>query len=596
MTAQHSPLARLRQAMQQHQLDGWIAPSADPHLSEYLPEHWQTRRWLSGFTGSVGTLAVTATQASLWVDSRYWEQAAEQLNGSGISLGKLGTGQTHIDWLINNLPTGATVGAAADGLSLSAQRQLERAFAAKSIQLCSASDIVADIWSQRPPLPAAPIYPHAGEFVVQSATQKLAKIRRAMQEKGANAHLISSLDDIAWLTNLRGSDVPYNPVFLAHLLIENDSATVFVEPSKLNAQCSALLDEAGIRVADYHAVTDRMAALQGGLLLDPNKVAISTLAKLPAQVTLIEAINPSTYLKAMKSAQEIAFIRQAMVEDGVALAGFFAELEQLIAENKAFTELDISEMLIKHRSHRPHYISPSFNTIAGFNANAALPHYSATAEHFSRIEGNGVLLIDSGAQYHTGTTDITRVIAIRNASDAQKRDFTYVLKAHIALAQAIFPEGILSPMLDAICRQPLWQAQREYGHGTGHGIGYVLNVHEGPQVISYHAAPQPQHAMRAGMLTSNEPGLYRPQRWGIRIENLVVNQPVEQPQEHEFGTFLCFETVTLCPIDTRLIDKSLLNQNEIDWLNNYHRTVRDKLAPHCEGRAKEWLLDNTAAI
>ncbi|WP_373100021.1 MULTISPECIES: aminopeptidase P family protein [Pasteurellaceae] len=596
MTNQHSPLARLRQAMQQQQLDGWIAPSADPHLSEYLPEHWQARRWLSGFTGSVGTLAVTATQASLWVDSRYWEQAAQQLNGSGITLGKLGTGQTHIDWLTQALPANAVVGIAADGLSLSARRQLEQAFAARSIRLCTSRDLIADIWQDRPPLPTNSVYPHAAEFVVQSGAEKLARIRAVMQEKGANAHLISSLDDIAWLTNLRGSDVPYNPVFLAHLLIEEHNATLFIDQRKLNEPCSALLDDAGIQVADYHAVTDSLAQLHGALLLDPNKVAISTLATLPAHVKLIEAINPSTCFKAMKSAQEIAFIRQAMLEDGVALAGFFAEFEHIMAQHHALTELDISEMLIKHRSQRPHYISPSFNTIAGFNANAAQPHYSATPEHASKIEGNGVLLIDSGAQYHCGTTDITRVVAVGEVSDAQKRDFTYVLKAHIALAQAVFPDGILAPMLDAICRQPLWQAQREYGHGTGHGVGYCLNVHEGPQVISYHAAPQPQHAMRAGMLTSNEPGLYRPNRWGIRIENLVVNQPVAHAQESEFGQFLCFETVTLCPIDTRLIDKSLLNQNEIDWLNNYHRTVRDKLAAHCEGEAKDWLLKNTAPL
>ena len=320
------------------------------------------------------------------------------------------------------------------------------------------------------------------------------------------------------------------------------------------------------------------------------------MAQLPDSVRLVESINPSTLFKSIKSAADIAHIRETMRQDGAALCGFFAELEQKLANGETVTELDIDTLLLAHRSRRPHFISPSFNTIAGYNANGALPHYSATPEANAVISGNGLLLIDSGGQYQGGTTDITRVMPVGTPTAAQKRDFTLVLKAHIALAQAVFPENTLSPMLDAICRAPLWQAQCDYGHGTGHGVGYFLNVHEGPQVISYHAAPNPNHAMKAGMFTSNEPGLYRPQQWGIRIENLVINQPVEQPAETAFGRFLCFETVTLCPIDTRLVDTALMTAAETEWLNRYHAEVREKLLPLVEGAARAWLEERTAAV
>ncbi|MDO4222870.1 MAG: aminopeptidase P family protein [Acinetobacter sp.] len=596
MTSVTQRLAALRQALKTHGLNAWIVPSADPHLSEYFPDHWDTRSWLSGFTGSVGTLVVTEQKASLWVDSRYFEQATHQLQGSGIDMDKLGFGKTHIDWLVENVAENGTVGVAPDMLSLAAKRALETAFTTKNIRLQATQDIVNDFWTDRPALPKAKIYPHEVRYVSETAASKLARVRQAMQEKHADAHLISSMDDIAWLTNLRGSDVSYNPVFLAHLLISHEQATLFVDAEKLATAEQNALQQAGIQIADYHQVANALAHIQGKLLLDPNKVAISTLQQLTDDVQLVESINPSTLFKSVKSPQDIAFIREAMIEDGVALCGFFAELEQKIANNDPLNELDISDMLIAHRSQRAGYISPSFGTIAGFNANGALPHYSATPEAYSEIQGNGLLLIDSGAQYQSGTTDITRVVAIRDVNAQQKRDFTLVLKAHIALATTVFPEGILSPMIDAICRKPLWEAQCDYGHGTGHGVGYFMNVHEGPQVISYHAMPNPNHAFKAGMFTSNEPGLYRPGKWGIRIENLVINQPVAQPQETEFGSFLYFETVTLCPIDTRLVEPSLMTAQEIQWLNDYHAEVRAKLESRTEGDAKAWLIQATEAI
>jgi peptidase, M24 family len=589
-------LQALRQAMKENGFDAWIIPSADPHLSEYLPEHWQARVAFSGFTGSVGTLVVTAHAATLWVDSRYWEQASKQLNGSSIELGKLGLGKTHIDWLLEQLADNTTVGVAPDMLSIAAKRQLETALVHKNISLNHQQDIVTTIWTERPSLPHETIYPHHATFVDVTAQDKLAKVREFMREKGADWHLISSLDDIAWLTNLRGNDVSYNPVFLSYLLINHDNATLFVDNAKLSNTERALLNHAGIEIAEYTDIVNAIADVSGSLLFDPNKTAVATLQKLSPNVKWIEHINPSTFFKSQKTTKEIAHIREAMVQDGIALCGFFAELEQKLANGESVNELDISDMLIAHRSQREHYVSPSFNTIAGFNANGALPHYSATAESYSEIKGQGLLLIDSGGQYHTGTTDITRVIAIGMPTPEQKHDFTLVLKAHIALAQAIFPENLPAPMLDAICRAPMWQAQCDYGHGTGHGVGYFLNVHEGPQVISYHANPQPHHAMKAGMFTSNEPGLYRPNKWGIRIESLVINQKVEQVQETEFGNYLYFETVTLCPIDTRLVEKSLLNDNEIAWLNAYHEKVRLALQDHVNGIAHTWLIQATKAI
>lgn len=589
-------LSALRAQLDQHSLDAWIAPTADPHLSEYLPEHWQSRVWLSGFTGSAGTLVITKTAAALWADSRYWEQAAVQLAGSEIELGKLGTGGNHVQWLLQHLPDGARVGIAGDMLSLAELRHVQAAFAARNITLHYADDIVAKIWHERPALPQEPVFVHEAPFAPESAADKLARVRNVMREKGASHHLVSSLDDIAWITNLRGSDVPFNPVFLAHLLIGEHDATLFVDERKLDGKVQAALNEAGIRTAPYETAAQAVGRLTQPLLLEPAKVALSTLEHLPESVRLIEDMNPSTHFKGCKSPAEQEYIRQAMVQDGIALCGFFAELERDLAAGETVTEYDIDARLYQHRSQREHFISASFGTIAGFNANGAMPHYSAPEHGSSTIEGQGLLLIDSGAQYLTGTTDITRVIPIGAPTAAQKRDFTLVLKAHIALATAVFPEGILSPLLDAICRKPLWAAQCDYGHGTGHGVGYFLNVHEGPQRIAYQVPAVPHHAMREGMYTSNEPGLYRPQQWGIRIENLVLNQKVAAPQETAFGEYLYFETVTLCPIDTRLVDTALLTEEERGWLNDYHAKVRAQLEPHVSGEAKAWLIERTEAV
>lgn len=590
-------LSSLRALMRQHELSAWIIPTADPHLSEYLPEHWQARDYFSGFTGSAGVLVVQPETAQLWTDFRYWTQAEAELSGSGIVLMKQENGANHINDLAQKQPENAQIGIAPDMLSLADQRRFQAAFTTKNIVLWHERDLAAEVWGKaRPALPTASVYAQKAEFVPQSAAEKLARVREKMREFGVTHHLISALDDIAWLTNLRGNDIAFNPVFLSHLLIGEHEATLFVSPDKISADIQTALDAAQIRVQPYENVNDCVAQLSGCLLLDPAKIAVATVQKQPENLKIVEASNPSTQFKAEKSVAEIANIRAAMVQDGIALCGFFAELEQKWARGDDFDEYDISGLLLKHRSQREHFVSESFGTIAGFNENGAMPHYSAAKTGSLKITGNGLLLIDSGGQYHTGTTDITRVVPIGTPSAAQIRDFTLVLKAHIALATTVFPEGISSGQIDAICRKPLWQAQCDYGHGTGHGVGYFLNVHEAPQRISYHAPNSPVYAMREGMLTSNEPGLYRPNQWGIRIENLVVNQRVPQPKETAFGDYLYFETVTLCPIDTRLVDVAMLNVEERAWLNAYHADVREKLLPHVEGAARDWLLERTVAI
>ena len=594
---------KLRHALVEQDLTAIIVPSADPHLSEYLPEYWQARLWLSGFTGSVGTLVVTADFAGLWTDSRYWVHAAEQLDGTGIGLEKLAPGQpNHIDWLAAHLQEGDSVAIDGNVLSIAEQDRLLSAFDASDITLITDRDVLADIWTDRPALPKAKLYAHDAKFVAQSAAEKLAAVREGMTAAGATHHLLSSLDDIAWLTNLRGDDVDYNPVFLAHVLIDEAQATLFIDTHKVSTEIAQGLQENGFTLADYEAIQDALGALTPNdlLLLDPSKVAVGTLSKMVDDVGFIEQMAPSTLLKSVKSAADIDHVREAMRQDGAALCEFFAEFEQRLANGERLSELDVDSMLIEVRSKQPHYVSPSFPTIAGFNDNGALPHYRATEESFSYLDvkdgEGGLLLIDSGAQYQNGTTDITRVVGIGQVNDAHKQDFTTVLKAHIALAKAHFPDGIASPLIDAICRAPLWQAQMDYGHGTGHGVGYFLNVHEGPQVIAYSASMPKERAMKAGMISSNEPGLYREGQWGIRIENLMVNTRVANPAESAFGNFLYFETLTYCPIDTRLIEPAFLTQLEKDWLNDYHRHVYTQLNDRVTGAAHDWLTERTQAI
>lgn len=590
-------IAALRDVLARHGVSALLVPSADPHLSEYLPERWQGRAWASGFTGSVGTLVVTPDFAGLWVDSRYWVQADAELAGSGIARMSLpASGSTaHVDWLAANLPEGGVLAVDGDVLGLSAARALKAALTKRRITVKTDVDLASEAWRDRPGLPAAPVAEHALAYAIVSRAEKLARLRAAMESKGATHHLVSTVDDVAWLLNLRGADVDYNPVFLAHALVCPSEVVLFTTESKVAPELRARLAEDGVRVAPYEATKSALAALPDGaaLLVDPARVTLGMVEAAPPHVRLVEAANPTVLFKACKTPEQLAHVRRTMEQDGAALCEMFAWLEGALARGETVTELTIDAQVTAARARRPGFVQPSFATIAGWNANGAMPHYRATEASHSTIAGDGLLLVDSGGQYQGGTTDITRVVAVRAVSDAQKRDVTAVLKGMIQLSMARFPRGTRGGLLDALARAPIWATLADYGHGTGHGVGYFLAVHEGPQGISPGAAALPHTGLEPGMITSNEPGLYRPGRWGVRIENLVLTIPAGTS---EFGEFLAFETLTLCPIDTRCVDASLLDARERAWLDAYHAEVRARLSPHVEGDALAWLVRATTPL
>ncbi|MBK9362066.1 MAG: aminopeptidase P family protein [Rubrivivax sp.] len=590
---------RLREVLTAEGVQALLVPSSDPHLSEYLPGRWQGREWFSGFSGSMGTLVVTVDQAALFADSRYWVQAEAELAGTGIGLEKIPTGNAsaHVDWLAAHVPAGAVVAVDGQVLGLAAAQALKTALDKARIVLRTDLDLLDRVWPERPALPTAPVYEHRAPHASTPRAAKLAVVRQGMARHQATHHFVSTVDDIAWITNLRGSDVSYNPVFLAHLLIDANAATLFVGDGKVDAALRAALAADGVQLAAYAQAPQALAALGAGsvLLVDPKRVTFGLRQAVPAGVAVVEAINPSTLAKSRKTAEEAAYVREAMAEDGAAMCEFYAEFEASMARGEHWDELKVDERLSAARARRAGFVGLSFSTIAGFNANGAMPHYRATPESFARIEGDGLLLIDSGGQYQGGTTDITRVWPIGTPSAAMQRDYTLVLKGTMALSRTRFPRGTLSPMLDAIARAPLWAEGVEFGHGTGHGVGYFLNVHEGPQSISK-AIPTPEMAMEPGMITSIEPGVYRPGQWGVRIENLVLNVPAATPEGATFAEFLEFETLTLCPIDTRCIARSLLRADEVAWLNAYHASVRERLAPRVSGQALAWLQARTQPL
>ncbi|MHC1479312.1 aminopeptidase P family protein [Frateuria aurantia] len=581
----------LRARMQAHQVQACIVPSADPHFSEYLPPHWQARVWLSGFTGSAGTLVVCADHAGVWTDGRYFVQAESELEGSGIELMKLRVPHTaeHVEWLLEHLGPGATVAVVADSISLAGRDRLQQQLEARGMALRTDLDLPAEVWDGRPALPRAPVFVHELALAGASRTDKLIRIKQAMQPHGASHHLVSSLDDIAWITNLRGSDVECNPVFLSHLLIAAEGpATLFTDLGRVAPEVQAELRHDGVDLADYAEVSAYLAGLAPAsvLLLSPAHIACSVAASIPAGVHIVHAGNPSTLFKAIKSEHELAHIRETMRLDGAALVRGARRLLERVASGEALTELDVADIFLEARAGQPGFMGVSFDTIAGYQANGALPHYHATPELHASLQAEGLLLVDSGGQYLGGTTDITRMWALGPVTDAQRVDSTRVLKGMIGLSRARFPAGANGPQLDALARAPLWQSGLDFGHGTGHGVGYFLNVHEGPHGIRPPAPGGALVPLQVGMINSIEPGLYRPGRYGIRHENLAVIRPALST---EFGDFLEFETLTLCPIDPATLEPALLDAEERAWLDSYHARVLEALSPLLEPEERAWL-------
>ena len=583
-------LALLRQELRREHLSAYIFPTSDPHQSEYTADHWKGREWISGFNGSAGTAVVTLTSAALWTDSRYFIAAAEQLEGTEFHLMKLkveGT-PTIAEWLGKELAEAADKSVGIDGMVASVN-EVEALIAdlrnQGGITLQTNFDVLARIWKDRPAIPTNAVEIHPVELAGEEASAKLQRIRKALRTQHADGMLMAALDDIAWTLNLRGADVHCNPVFVSYLLIDSSAATLYINKEKVPADVEQYLQRQGVRVEAYeHVVQGLRDYFEYNILLDPNEVNYALMKMVKREV--VRASSPVPMMKAVKTEAEQNGFRRAMVRDGVAMVKFMKWLE----ENPNQTEISVADKLETLRSEQPLYRGLSFDTIAGYEAHGAIVHYEATPETDIPLCQKGFLLLDSGAQYQDGTTDITRTIALGALTEEQKKVYTLVLKGHIDLQLLHFPDGATGTQLDAIARQPLWQHGLNFMHGTGHGVGSYLNVHEGPHQIRMDWKPAP---LRAGMTVTDEPGIYLEGRFGVRIENTLLIVPAE---ETECGRFLRFETLTLCPIDTKPIIKEWLTKEEMEWLNGYHECVFRSLSSHLTSEEKAWLRRATASI
>ncbi|MDD4970898.1 MAG: aminopeptidase P family protein [Paludibacter sp.] len=578
-------LALLRKAMKQLGISACIIPGTDPHASEYIAEYWKERQWISGFDGSAGTAVVTLTGAGLWTDSRYFLHAAEQLEGTGMELMKQGLPETLeiLPWLATQLKAGEKVGVNPQMFSVNGYSSMKTELKMNDLELVSI-DLPAQVWTDRPAIPLVPFYIFDTIFAGKSTTEKLTLVRAEMKKAHADVFVISALDDIAWLFNIRGKDVDYNPVVIAYALVENDKATLFIAPEKVTPETSTYLKEQGVTVQPYLAIYDNLKTITStkGVLVDGGKLNQGLFESIPAGFAIRNTMSPVFKLKSVKNEVEMAGVRKAMQKDGVALTRFFVWLEENLKTGN-LSEMSVSEKLRQFRSEQENFVGESFGTIAGYAAHGAIVHYSATPETDAKLKAENIFLLDSGGQYFDGTTDITRTVALGTPTAQQKTDNTLVLKGHIALATALFPVGTRGTQLDILARKAMWDLGLNYGHGTGHGVGHFLCVHEGPQSIRMDENPT---VLQPGMMISNEPGMYRTNEYGIRIENLVHVVPA---QKTEFGQFLKFETLTLFPIDQHLINFDLLSNSEIEWLNEYHQRVYVTIAPSLNEYEREWL-------
>ena len=586
----------LRRLMCKAHLHAFIIPSSDPHNSEYLPDHWKGREWLTGFDGSAGTAVVTKDRAALWTDSRYFIAAAEQLRGTEFVLMKeriAGTPSV-AEWLGECLAGVPQARVGIDGMVSMAAGvdDLARQLAEYGdIQVVTDIDPLDALWTDRPPVPDAKVVVHPLEYAGEEASSKLERVRAELRQKRADALLVTSLDDIAWTLNLRGSDVHCNPVFVAYLLITQEDATLFVAPEKISSQVLDALHAIGVSTAPYEAVAARLRGItHGTMLLDPHEVN-HTLWKAVA-CKVVTAPSPIPVMKAVKNEVEIAGFRQAMERDGVAMVKWLKWLEGMMerGEVDTLTELSVSRQLEAFRAEQPLFRGLSFDTIAGYAAHGAIVHYEPTEQSDVHLQPKGLLLVDSGGQYLDGTTDITRTIALGPVTLEERRVYTLVLKGHIRLQMLKFPKGACGSQLDAVARTPLWEAGLNFLHGTGHGVGAYRNGHEGPHQIRMEWKPTP---IKEGMTVTDEPGIYMEGKFGVRIENTLLVTPYTTT---EFGSFLQFEPLTLCPIDLRPADLRLLDHEEKAWLNHYHQMVFHRLSPLLDEEHRLWLRNATAQV
>jgi len=594
MTSFKEKLALLRAVLKEKKIDAYIIPSTDPHLGEYIPDHWRIIAWLTGFTGSSATVVVTESFAGLWTDSRYYAQAEVQLRDSGFELMR----PAHPDktdfiwWIAENIDTGSKI--ALDGriFSIEQIRKLKKTLDDKTVSFNFDCDLISVLWTDRPSMPGSQAFDHSTLYCGKERSVKIAEVREKMGIRGVDYHLLTSTDDIMWLLNIRGKDVKYSPLLTSFLIAGKEQIMLFTDENKIPLKLASEFDKLGIVMLPYEETAAILSALSpdSKILINPYTTSYTLFNSIPEGMKIIEDLTIPTCLKTVKNGVEIENIGKVMVKDGVALTRFFYWLERY-SGSEPISELSLADKLNDLRSEQENYLGPSFSTIAAYNKHGALPHYSATPESDFILETDGILLLDSGGQYLDGTTDITRTIAIGEPTAQQKRDFTYVMKGTINLALAKFPAGTKGYQLDILARKALWENGLNYGHGTGHGVGFCLNVHEGPQNIG--VGPGSATIIKPGMLISDEPAVYREGEYGIRIENLIL---CYEDEETEFGHFLKFDTVSLCYIDKSLIDTSLLDQREIGWLNSYHEEVYEKLNTFLTVVERNWLKEKTEPL
>lgn len=587
----HKRLAALRFYMQEKGIHAFIVPSTDSHLSEYPASHWESRKWISGFTGSAGSAVVTADKAALWTDSRYFLQAAEELNDTSFILQKEGLpGTLSIEeWLTDELGEGQYVGIDGSVYASKDAYALIHKLNMKGLHVIADYDPFAAIWNDRPEIPKNPVFILPEKYTGESAHSKIERICNQIEKYGADSLLVASLDTIAWIFNIRGNDVKCNPVAVSYAYVSAKETVLFVDSAKLTDEVAVYLRSEGVTIADYNKVYDYVSRLRETVCLNSEKVTFKLFNSISKDCSIVDMPSPADLMKSIKNQVEIQGFKVAMERDGVALVRFLMWLEKAVPGGNV-TEIDIPAKLIEFRSQQQNFVGESFDTISGYGPNGAIVHYHVTEKSSLPVKPEGLLLVDSGAQYFDGTTDITRTVAVGPLTEQMKKDYTMVLKGHIGIATAVYPQGTRGSQLDILARKTLWDHGLNYLHGTGHGIGHFLNVHEGPQSIRLNENPT---TLEIGMVTSNEPGLYRAGEYGIRIENLVHTR---HEVTTEFGAFYSFETLTLCPIDKTPIMKEMLTEKEIQWFNLYHQFVFDRLSPLLSVEEKVWLKEKTDAI